>query len=435
MSAVACVRALLTALSVAGAPPLALAQGVSVFNQSPAWAGPALTLAEALREALDRNADLTSARAGVAPLSERAAQERSLAPPRVEAQIWQWPLTTINPANVDMYMFMVEQEFPGRGKRALRGANAEQELATASADVRMRQLEVAGEVRRSYVTLAISRRDLLASYETGRALEQLAGAAQTTYAAGAGSQASVVKALIEVTRLQERMTQIAGEERMGAARLNTLIGRAPDASIGALDEPRPDPPGAPAAALARIAVDTHPDVRAARAAVVQAESAMAVAQQERRPDWMLQGGYMLLPGEAGAWTGRVGMTWPTAPWAKTRLTAAIAEAGKRRDAATAGIAAAESRVRLVIAEAAARVDAASARLDVLRGTLVPQARHLVDATRVAFENAQGSLSDALEARLLLLEAQLDEARAIREAALARADLDTATGNAPVGASD
>ena len=155
---------------------------------------------------------------------------------------------------------------------------------------------------------------------------------------------------------------------------------------------------------------------------------MAVAQQERRPDWLLQGGYMLLPGEAGAWTGRVGMTWPTAPWARTRLSAGIAEAGKRRDAAAAGISAAESRVRLMIAEAAARVDATSARLAVLRGTLVPQAEHLVDATRVAFENAQGSLSDALEARLLLLEAQLDEARAIREAALARTDLDTAIGD-------
>ena len=47
----------------------------------------------------------------------------------------------------------------------------------------------------------------------------------------------------------------------------------------------------------------------------QAQSAFTLAEQERRPDWMVQGGYMLTPGEAGAWTARVGMTWPTAPWA------------------------------------------------------------------------------------------------------------------------
>jgi outer membrane protein TolC len=61
---------------------------------------------------------------------------------------------------------------------------------------------------------------------------------------------------------------------------------------------------------------------------------------------------------------------------------------------------------------------------------MPQAQHLVDATRVAFENAQGSLGDALDARLLLLEAQLDEARAIREVELARADLESALGVGP-----
>jgi outer membrane protein TolC len=66
----------------------------------------------------------------------------------------------------------------------------------------------------------------------------------------------------------------------------------------------------------------------------------------------------------------------------------------------------------------------------LRGTLLPQAQHLVEASRVAFENAQGSLGDALSARLLLLEAELDETRAVRELELARVDLETASGDVP-----
>ena len=80
------------------------------------------------------------------------------------------------------------------------------------------------------------------------------------------------------------------------------------------------------------------------------------------------------------------------------------------------------------AEASARADAASARVAVLRGTLVPQARHLVEATRVAFENGQGSLAEALDAQVMLLEAQLDEARAMRELELARVELETALGS-------
>ena len=137
---------------------------------------------------------------------------------------------------------------------------------------------------------------------------------------------------------------------------------------------------------------------------------------------------MLMPGEAGAWTARVGLTWPSAPWARTRLAASIAEAARRREAAVAAVTAAESRVRARAAEASARADAANARVAVLRGTLVPQARHLVEATRVAFENGQGTLADALDAQVLLLEAQLEEARAMRELELARVDLDTALGS-------
>ena len=108
----------------------AAAQGVSAFAHA-AGRGTALPWRWPMRsrEALDANPGLVAARAAVAPLAERPAQERSLMPPRMEAQIWQWPLTTLNPANVDMYMFMLEQEFPGRGKRGRARANAEKELA------------------------------------------------------------------------------------------------------------------------------------------------------------------------------------------------------------------------------------------------------------------------------------------------------------------
>src|SRR5918995_3125584 len=148
MSAAAHVRALLSLVRLlilfAGAGT-ASGQGVTAFAQPPTWEGAPLTLADALREGLETNASLRLARARVAPLAKRPAQERSLMPPRIEAQIWQLPITTLNPANADMYMFMLEQEFPGRGKRGLRAANAAGELAVASAEFDAQRLELTGE--------------------------------------------------------------------------------------------------------------------------------------------------------------------------------------------------------------------------------------------------------------------------------------------------
>ena len=62
----------------------------------------------------------------------------SLVPPMLEGTIWQWPVNSINPANTNMYMFMLGQELPGRGKRELRAAVAEKDIALAETDVTIR---------------------------------------------------------------------------------------------------------------------------------------------------------------------------------------------------------------------------------------------------------------------------------------------------------
>jgi len=111
--------------------------------------GPPLTLKAALDEALSKNLDVAALRAQVDVTRQRPAQERSLAPPMLEGTIWQWPISSINPANTNMYMFMVGQEFPGRGKRELRAAVAEKDIALARADVAIRTRQIVDEVKQA----------------------------------------------------------------------------------------------------------------------------------------------------------------------------------------------------------------------------------------------------------------------------------------------
>src|SRR5215813_12656812 len=57
--------------------------------------GPTVTLESLIREALDRNPDLSVLRDQIGVARQRPAQERSLMPPMLEAQIWQWPINTV----------------------------------------------------------------------------------------------------------------------------------------------------------------------------------------------------------------------------------------------------------------------------------------------------------------------------------------------------
>src|SRR6266581_4393313 len=120
--------------------------------------GPPLTLKAALDEALSRNLDLAALRAQVNVTRERPAQERSLAPPMLEGTIWQWPINSLNPANTNMYMFMVGQELPGRGKRELRAAVAEKDIALAQTDVTIRTRQIVNDVKQAYAMLFVARK-------------------------------------------------------------------------------------------------------------------------------------------------------------------------------------------------------------------------------------------------------------------------------------
>ena len=116
---------LLCALSFAGparaetawalAPLRQLQEQLHAFEQRRSNEGPPLTLDAALDEALAKNPTLIALRKQFEAARLRPAQERFLMPPTFEAQIWQWPISTLNPAGTNMYMFTAGQDLPGRG--------------------------------------------------------------------------------------------------------------------------------------------------------------------------------------------------------------------------------------------------------------------------------------------------------------------------------
>src|SRR5258706_9262295 len=71
--------------------------GVHQHELSTRAEGPPVTLRSVLAEALDNNPELAALRDLIAVAQHRPAQERGLMPPTAEAQIWQWPINSLNP--------------------------------------------------------------------------------------------------------------------------------------------------------------------------------------------------------------------------------------------------------------------------------------------------------------------------------------------------
>jgi outer membrane protein TolC len=291
----------------------------------------------------------------------------------------------------------------------------------------VRARDIVADVKRTYAELAVARRAVEISGETIDLLRQITDGTQVRYAAGKAPQQDVLKTIVEMSRLHEERVMLQEKVRMAEARLNTLLGRPPDGSVGALAEPREAFELPPTAELQRLALERQPELAMARADIERAEAAVALAQGDRRPDFFVRGGYMLMPGDAGAFTAAVGITWPNAPWSRKRFDAATEQAQLDVKAARARYEAAANGLRLMVQEAYVRVQSAAERAALLRTSLIPQSGQALEVSRVGYNADRGTFLDIIDNQRMLTEARLGHYRALAELEQARADLERAVG--------
>jgi cobalt-zinc-cadmium efflux system outer membrane protein len=405
---------------------LSIAMVIGLATSSTATGPAPLTLQAAIDEALSTNPELVAIRAALDARRLRPPQEDVLAPPMIDAQIWQWPTNTLNPGRAS-YMITLQQAIPGAGKRSARAGLARADVDLAGAELAARAQDIVAGARREYAELFVARRTLEITRERIDLLRQVADATQVRYAAGRTPQQDVLKAVVEISRLHEQQLLDEERARLAETRLNTLLGREPGAAIGELADVEPDLTLAPVALLQSFAVDRQPDLRIARAGIARAEAAMAVAETARTPDVIVTAGYMAMGAERNAITAGLGITWPNAPWSRKGVDLARHEARAELAAARARGDAEVSRVRGLVQQAWIRADSAARRALLLRTSIVPQSQQALEVSRVGYQADRGAFLDIVDNQRVLAEARLAYYQALIELEQARADLERAVG--------
>jgi outer membrane protein, heavy metal efflux system len=389
---------------------------------------PALTLTDAIAEALRANPELVALRRDYGAAKAATPTSRFLDAPMFETQIWSWPVTTLNPAKVDMYMFTAEQELPGRGKRAARELVAGREAEMSQRQIAIRANEILNEVKQTYVELLLARGTAALYEQQTPVLRDIADAATLRFASGHAGQHDTVKSIVELGRLQADAIEWHQRTQTAESRLLTLLGRDPATPLPALASPDLGLPDLSAAES--IAVQRHPDVQMASAIVAREEAELARLRGERKPDFVIGGGYMLQPGEAGAWTARAGITWPNAPWSRGKLNTEIAAQEKRREAAVAHRDATLAVVRRSLREAVVRLESARQRADLLEVAVMPHVVHDFDVARASYAAGRAEFADLLESERALLTTRMDVIAARADVQRAIADVELAIGDIP-----
>lgn len=370
-----------------------------------------LTLAQAVRLALDRNHDARLA--AIAVDSAQAALTQAQAAPNPSLTL---QTTNINPAagvgagslrgkTVDSTV-RVDQLVERGGKRELRGAAAAQVVtaARAAADDVRRQLR--RDVGQAYY-------DLLAAQDRAQVLAQLADlsehalrAAQQRERAGDLAPSDTLRLRMEALRARNDADGAAASLVQAQRALALMLGAEPGESPMAVGGwPEPVVPGG-----AQTVIERRADMRAAQARLDAARAAHKLALAGRTRDISVGVQFEHYPASAANPQGSgnsVGIAVQVPLFVRYGLEGEVRAAQASVDAAEEALLRTRQLARAELDKAAADLRASAALVARFERDILPAARKASEAGEFAFSHGASSVMDVLDMRRTYRAAELD----------------------------
>lgn len=323
----------------------------------------------------------------------------------------------------------IEQRFPLSRVLTHRGDSARAEAARWAADSKRVELNVEYEAAAAFFMLQ-ERRGLAAVLVEQRALAgQMVRSATARYASGTGAQADVLRAEMELARLEALARAATADVRGAEAMLNAALARPATAPVPPLvADPLTAAPAEVEEAI-RAALDARPELKTGRAEIERAEAETRAMRSMYLPMATVRTGPAYTMTEKFGWMLMVGVSLPL--W-RGRLNAGVSEAESMATMAREDVWAMQRMIEGEAAKAREDVVSAQARYLAFRDKVVPKAKQTVDATLAGYVSGQLPLVSVVEAAQALWMAQGDQIMAEAELGLAWARLGRALGASGAG---
>jgi outer membrane protein, heavy metal efflux system len=389
---------------------------------------PALTLDEAERIALERNPEIAVAARRLAIVQAHKPLAGALEDPMAMVRVWGVPFKKPGNLNAAQNMFGISQALPGAGKRPLEASMARSDEQIAQAQLEQARLQVRVRVRKAFNDLLLAQEETRIHDQHVSLSRQAIEAARIKYAVGKVSQQDILKAQVKLTGLAEHMIHFEQDAEMARARLNTLLGRSPDAETRVAGELT-----APAALpglmqLEQAALESRPDLKAAGQMAERSRKEQALARKAMTPDFTVSGGYMLMPTGTDMRNSYMLEGTMSLPWLnRGKHNAEIAEAAAKVSEQDAELDAMRNAAFGEIQEALVAARGAQRLAAMYQEHLRPQAEATLESSVVAYENDKTDFLDLIDSQMEVISVDLSWLQAMGEYNARLADLELATG--------
>ena len=364
-----------------------------------------LRLVDVAAIALRNRAEITAANARADALAQRPAMVSALEDPMISTSIDHYPFEMMGGGRRYDRSITIEQRFPLSRVRDHRRAAAEADAKRARAFADTTGLDVVLNAQRSFFMLLERRRMLRVINEQIPLAQQLVSAAASRYASGTGLQADVLRAEVEVARLQADQQALQAHIRAAEAMLNAGLGRSAQESIPELQHDRNRDEPASEAEVLRLASTSRPELSAGAAEVDRAKAELEVMRSMYKPMAMVRVGQASTMAEGPGGMLMIGVSVPI--W-RGRLRAGVAEARAMQHMADADLVAMRRMIASDALAAREDVNAVQTQALVLETDVLPRALAATDAALASYASGQGTLVAVIESARALWEIQAEQ---------------------------
>ena len=204
-----------------------------VWSQEEAALDPRAELAEYARYAEQHNPKLKQALTRYQAALAKVPSASAWVDPRLTYGYFARPVETrTGPQEM---RFSAAQTFPWKGKLDLKGRIAQQEAEVEGQRYEAVRRSLIFEVKAAYYDCYFLERAIAVTEENLRLLAHLEEVGRTRYRSGTGEHAPVLKAQVELGRLEDQLRSLRQQRRPATARLNAALGRVATAPIAVSD--------------------------------------------------------------------------------------------------------------------------------------------------------------------------------------------------------
>jgi len=365
-----------------------------------------VVLDDLITEAFENNSQVKAAYEEWKGSLEQISQAKGLPDPMLSfAHFGQNIETRLGPQRNKISL---SQRIPFFGKLSLKEKIAQENSSIFKVQHAKVAADVVLQVKEAFFSLYWFEKAIGLRQEEKEVLGRLARIAQKKYETGRSSQQDVLKAHLEISRLDEMILTLEQGKKAIETRLNALLNRpasSPFGEVGDIGE-RHLALGLPE--VYKLAIEGRPELKQAQHLVIKNEKSIELAKKNNWPDFTLMFEYFDIGSGAtshpddgrNAWAGGIGFTIPL--W-RGKYNAAEAEAAVRLTASQKRFEDMRNDTVARVNEYYQEIKTFEDQLSLYEHSLIPQAEQALKASEVGYLSGKVDFLDLLESERMVLQ--------------------------------